>query len=52
MDSGSILCFHYSFSCSPTVLARLFYAVDVYPLLSAGKRGKGFEIIPSLGAVK
>ena len=33
MDSGGILCFHYSFSCGTTIPARLFHAADVHTLL-------------------
>ena len=33
MDSGGILCFHYSFSCGPEVSARLLHTLDVYTML-------------------
>ena len=32
MDSGGILCLHYSFCCSAAISARVFHAPDVYTL--------------------
>ena len=43
MDSGGILCLHYSFCCSPAISPRGGDASDVDPLLSTGEGGRGPE---------
>ena len=51
MDSGGILCLHYSFCCSPAVYPRGGDAFDVDPLLSAGEGGRKAETESRLGAI-
>ena len=41
MDSGGILCLHYSFCCRVALGAGMVYAADVYPRGPAGWGGAG-----------
>ena len=50
MDSGGILCFHYSFCCALSFPACVGDTIDGHPLLSAGVGRQGAETLPRLGA--
>ena len=49
MDSGGILCLHYSFCCSPAISPGGGNAFDVDPLLSTGEGRRGAETESRLG---
>ena len=49
MDSGGILCLHYSFGCGLALLPCFLHTPDVHPLLSADRGGEEPETLSPLG---
>ena len=52
MDSGGILCLHYSFCSHIAVVSRVCHAPDVYPTGSAGGGRRENEMASPLGTFR